>query len=200
MASTFNIEDVQLGAVVSDAWRRLCRSRTFEAFSVAIGRLAAPTLLFGGYPRLLARGEDPLGARDIDIVIAVDRDSLESTVQPWIARRTRFGGLHLAVENQRVDIWTLCDTWAFRERKVELPCSPENLIKTVFLSIDAIAVDIHTNAVYASVYRETLRRAELDIVLRENPYPALCVLRALVFMREYGLRASRRLRRYIQLF
>ena len=198
MESTLISDGPHLLAAIRRAWAALRAAPEFAEFDRSLQQLDAPTLLFGGFPRLIERGGDPMHARDIDIVVDTDRWTLEATVKPWVARNTRFGGMNLRVGSQRVDIWALRDTWAFRADKVTFARTPENLIRTVFLSVDALAIDIRGGEVFADIYRSSIQRMELDIVLRENPYPALCVLRSLVFAYEYGMRPSRRLRRYIQ--
>lgn len=200
MESTLISDAAHLLTATRRAWNILCAAPEFAEFDNSLQQLDAPTFLFGGFPRLIARGGDPKTARDIDIVVHTDRLMLQASVKRWAARSTRFGGMHLRIGDQRVDVWTLQDTWAFRQKKVAFSCTPDNLIRTVFLSIDALAIDVWRGAVFSDGYRESARRMQLDIVLRDNPYPALCVLRSLVFAQEYCMRPSRQLRRYIQAY
>lgn len=147
---------------------------------------------FGGTPRDIALQRQP---RDLDIVVNTADGKLEEVVGQFPHRRNRFGGYHLEIAQTKVDIWCLENTWAFRAGL--LTASPYNLTRSVFLNIDGIAVDPFRCAVYAEPFLEYCLTRELDIVLRENPFPDLCVLRTLVFLSKEKCSASELLREYI---
>jgi len=97
-----------------------------------------------------------------------------------------------------LDIWALGETWAFKEGL--LKASVGNLPRSVFLTIDAVAVSISSRTVYEYRFFESLASKRLDIVLAKNPFPALAVLRSVVLRRRYDLKFSKELRDYISYF
>lgn len=140
--------------------------------------------VFGGVPRGLAESGGRYIPRDLDLVF--DDAAFECFASEFassITRRTRFGGLHLCLNGLQVDAWPLSATWAFREKLVA-QASFSNLPKTTFLNCDGIVLQFATRrgqarAVYAQGLEKAEKRGALDIELRANPFPALCVVRSL---------------------
>lgn len=151
-------------------------------------------ILFGGAVRDILVNQKP---RDYDIVVAINQYKLEQIIEgiPVEYRKNRFGGFNICLDGHLFDIWSLESTWAFREKIVS--ASVRNLTETVFFNIDSVAVNLSTQQAYASKFVEALETNSLDIVLENNPYPDLCVLRALVFENRKGLKFSSKLRQYI---
>jgi len=155
----------------------------------------ATVIVFGGVPRDILQFSNR-EVRDIDLVVAgLDNESLSKIFDRTIYRKTRFGGLQCKLRKHFVDIWGLADTWAFKTGLVEKKI--ENLPRTVFLTTDAIAVNLDSGDVYENSFYENFERGTLDIVLEDNPFPSLCVLRAVVYRRKYGLTFTPSLKEYI---
>lgn len=140
--------------------------------------------VFGGVPRGLVESGGRYIPRDLDLVFNdADFDAFASEFAASVVRKTRFGGLHLFLNGLQVDAWPLSATWAFREKLVE-QVSFSNLPQTTFLNCDGIVLQFATRrgqarAVYAAGLEKAEMRGALDIELRPNPYPTLCVVRAL---------------------
>jgi len=157
--------------------------------------------LFGGLLRdilILGRKHDP---RDIDVVITNgSSEELAEALHPYIRRRTRFGGFQLELSRWHFDIWPLHKTWAFVQNK-QLTPSPENLPKTTFLNVEAVAVSLgekgEVGDILQSGFFEAVHTRMLDINLEENPYPALAAVRALATAAKLRYSLSPRLARYI---
>src|SRR5438552_3201470 len=137
-----------------------------------------PAFVFGGALRdLMLRRRRSL-PRDLDIVVEDLRSPVfDRLFGPHIRRKTRFGGYHLSVHGWKFDLWPLAETWAFREGFVH-DIAFENLPKTTFLNIEAIAVRLDTRRfrareVYASGFFEALLEKKIEINLEENPFPTL---------------------------
>lgn len=161
----------------------------------ALGELT----IFGGVIRDLVIFSDFRMSRDIDIVVSVATDDeLLPVFQKLPFRRTRFGGFHCILDGICIDVWALGTTWAFKEGLLETHV--ENLPRSVFLSIDAVAVTLADRELYEYRFFETIKEKTIDIVLEKNPFPALCVLRSLVLRRKYGFLFSESLRTYIRQF
>lgn len=139
---------------------------------------------FGGVPRGLVEYGARYIPRDLDLVF--DDASFEEFTREFsekVTRRTRFGGLHLFLSGLNVDAWPLSATWAFREKLVK-QVNFESLPKTTFLNLDGIVIQFATSqgrarAVYASGLEKAKESKTLDIELLPNPFPPLCVIRAI---------------------
>lgn len=150
-------------------------------------------VLFGGAVRDALASQDP---RDIDIVVDGKPSAIDQVLCNFVSTKNRFGGYSVSLEGNKYDIWSLESTWAFRERLVQ-NVSIDNLVETVFLNIDSVAVNLSTGDAYANRFLDALNTNVLDIVLSENPFPPLCVVRALVLKNKRSLSYSNALMKYI---
>ena len=153
-------------------------------------------LIFGGALRDIYVWGNNKKSRDIDLVISgFSNSGLESLMKRSISRKTRFGGLQCVFNEYHVDIWGLDETWAFKEKYFEPKI--ENLPKSVFLSIDAVIYNLQSKKIYENGFYDSISKKEIDIVFEPNPYPALCIIRALVNRRKYDFNFSESLCDYI---
>ena len=157
--------------------------------------------LFGGLLRDLMLTDTDQKPRDVDVVVGnATPASLFAVLSSHTRRKTRFGGLHLKVEDWHFDVWPLCETWAFRHALVT-DCSPANLPKTTFLNIEAIATTMPSTKrkteVFSHGFFESLLNRQVEINLEDNPFPALCVARSLIMASKLGFEIGPRLARYI---
>ncbi|XYG87617.1 hypothetical protein QH637_02840 [Heyndrickxia coagulans] len=143
--------------------------------------------------------------RDFDIVVKVNAKNeilLRNLLGKHSYRKNRFGGYKVKIENIEFDLWSLKNTWAFREKK--LLAEERNLTKSVFLSIDGIAYNFNKDILYAEELRWSIENKKINIVLKDNPQKELNLFRALVFKKKYNLDFSPELieefKRYIDLF
>ena len=157
----------------------------------------------GGLPRDLVAHSKPKRPRDIDLVAGSDQlEPLLEQVQATVRRRTRFGGLQLSLRNWTVDVWPLSQTWAFREQLIP-ECSFEDLPRTTFLNIEAIAIELGSRTrgksrrVADAGFFDALATRTIDINFEPNPFPALCVVRTLVFASQLNFAVSARLVQYL---
>lgn len=162
------------------------------------------TYVFGGTLRDILLHSAWFPPRDLDLVVdGVALPELEDRLEQYIVRRTRFGGLHLLVDKLPVDIWPLDTTWAFRERYVA-QANPSELPKTTFLNVEAIVAELFPRPgrgrrIYDGGFFGALSRRLLDINLEPNPFPALCVVRAIVMGSKLNFAFSPRLVDYIKI-
>jgi hypothetical protein len=157
--------------------------------------------LFGGALRDLMVAGPSAVPRDVDLVIAgAQSKALEDALAVHVKRRTRFGGLHLGVDDWMIDIWPLRETWAFREQHVETGFSM--LPRTTFLNVEAVAVELaprrgRRRVVYAHGFFEGVLDGVVEINFEENPFPTLCVVRGLITAARLQFRLGPRLARYV---
>jgi hypothetical protein len=167
--------------------------------------------LVGGTLRdLLTRpgdGDPVLQPRDIDIVVGgATRENLKRLLQDKLAleRLTRFGGLHFSklLSGSRVlfDIWTLSDTWGFGSLKIAPRI--ENFPRTTFLNIDSCAIELlqptgKQRACFERGFFASMANHVLDVNYAPNPYPYVCVARALVMAARLEFTVTRTLAEFI---
>jgi hypothetical protein len=119
--------------------------------------------------------------RDLDIVLAQNCVAeVKAELSAHVERTNRFGGLHLSIHEWDVDVWSLEQTWAFRNDD-RFEVTFEDLPKTTFLDVDAVAVSIAEGAshVHENGFFDAIRAETVGLNYRPNPYPALCAVRAL---------------------
>lgn len=157
--------------------------------------------LIGGVLREYRDWEAIRDLRDIDIIIDIrDRNIWEEILETYRPKKNSFGGYKLECSALIVDIWSLEETWAYRERHIV--CEPEeyvrNLPRTVFLNLDAIIYDFNENVWYDEKYQEAMDSRVIDVVLEKNPRILLNIVRAMVLKKRYGMSFSDRLGKIIR--
>ena len=168
----------------------------FRIFFEEIKYVGTPYLI-GGAIRDICNNYEP---RDIDIIIDCRKDKLQEIAAKYNHRFNRFGGIKLAFQRLKIDIWTMNDNWAFKENVYFK--SEENIEKGSFYNFDSIVINLCTNRIYADIYNECVERNCLDIIINQeiemlNPNPEINVLRAYYIEIKYGVKPSTRLKNYI---
>lgn len=155
-------------------------------------RSLGPTAIFGGSLRDWTLGKTP---RDIDIVLDCPAKALEF-LNAFKAEKNRFGGYYLKVGGTEFDIWNLEATWALKHNP-KFEKKLETLPKTTFFNMDAITYRLDTKAFQDEGFTQAITSKQLDIVYEPNPFPFLCVSKALIALSRYELAPSPNLKRYI---
>lgn len=166
------------------------------------------SVFFGGavrsllFSRLL-RGR--LGRpRDVDIVVDdMTLEGLKERFGNFVTRETRYGGLQLLRGHWHFDVWPLHRTWAFVNHLVE-HASFQELPRTTFFNLEAIAVEVWpapgaTRCVFSGddYFFEGVLSRTLELNLEDNPFPSLCVVRALVMASKLDLWIGPKLTNYL---
>ena len=194
--SLFQRPDIQWRSVIADMANDLKQE-------------AIPAVIFGGTLRSLLLGRlsrrPRFGRpRDLDIVVAgASIDALREKLQEYVVRQTRFGGLQLQRGSWHFDVWPLDKTWAIVQ-DASLEANFEALPSTTFFNLEAIAVDLwaepgRKRTVYSGDDRffDGLIDETIEINREENPFPALCVVRSLVFASTTGFSLGPHLAHYL---
>jgi hypothetical protein len=165
-----------------------------------------PAVIFGGTIRSLLLGSGKnRRPRDIDIVLnSVSINKIESLFSESIIRQTRFGGVKIQRDDLEFDLWPIDKTWAYVKDNSKTR-TYENLPKTTFLNIEAIAIDIwpqrgHKRSIYTdndSFFYAILSKT-LEINREENPFPMLCVVRSLIMATKLRFKLGSNLSKYIE--
>jgi hypothetical protein len=141
--------------------------------------------IVGGFLRELMLCGPAARPRDIDIVFAgTSAEKVEFFF--WNNKegrvRNRFGGLRFNFGGCPFDVWSLEDTWAFRNKRIyqaEISTFPQ----TTFLNVDAIAFKLKNDCedeIFSNGFFEGISTRTLEINLEENPFPETCVVRSLM--------------------
>lgn len=134
--------------------------------------------------------------RDIDVVVNCSASKLDDLLQHK-AKKNRFGGFKIELNKVEFDIWNLDSTWAFKNDP-KFNKKMEEVPETVFLNIDAIMFDLCSNKILDKGFEQAMESKLLDIVYEPNPYPYLCVSKALIALHKYDMRPSKRLADFIR--
>ena len=153
-------------------------------------------------------GDQGVQPRDVDIIVqGATREQLQDVLGQFLVleRLTRFGGLHLSrplSSGSRVlfDIWTLADTWGFQAKRI-VP-RIEDFPETTFLNIDSCAIELRETegrdrALFEKGFFSSIANRALDVNYAPNPYPYVCVARALVIAAQLDFTISRTLAEFI---
>ena len=154
--------------------------------------------LFGGAIREYNDTKFSKIPRDFDIVInKKDKNlNLDNILKKFSYKKNRFNGYKLKIDSLEFDIWELENTWAFKENKVKCLQGEysKKLQETVFLNIDSLVYNLNTQELYDDKYMDAMKKKELDVVLEENPFKELNLIRALIFKRKYNMSLSKQLK------
>ena len=160
-------------------------------------------ILFGGVVRdfcILGSRRYP---RDIDVVLGnAGTDDVIRELAGAEYRLNRFGGLHLNVARWSFDVWPLSKTWAFTT-DASLPPSAENLPRTTFLDVEAVAVTLNgpnrIGQIYSSGFFRSVTERCININYVKNPFPPLAAIRAILIAYKLRFQISRQLAEYISM-
>ena len=192
------------------------RQETLEV----LGRVASRqwrTYVVGGAIRdllLAPPGSLPL-PRDVDVIVdgcsSNDLESVFKDIKDIVVRRNSFGGLHLRrtvnVESFPTeqydllfDVWRLEDTWTIKAQ--ELAPTIATFLSTSFLNIDSVAVALPADKRPARVFERgffhAITNRTLEINSEHNPFPFVCVIRALILAAKLDFWIGPRLAYFIQ--
>lgn len=159
-------------------------------------------VIFGGVLRDLAVFGNSFAPRDVDVVVSgANALELERAYDDIVHHKNRFGGLQLRPKDWLIDIWALQDSWAFK-KKLAHPINFDQLVKTTFLNVEAVAVEVASKPgsareIYSSGFFEAIAGKILDINFEPNPFPQLCVVRTLISALRLNFGISPRLGKYL---
>lgn len=154
-------------------------------------------ILFGGAVREYIDSSYRELPRDFDIVYKKKSYELglDELLLGFNYKKNRFDGYKVVVDGLEFDIWDINDTWAFKKNKIICDKNQyvEKLTETVFLNIDSIVFNINESKFNGGRYSEAIENKCLDIILEENPFLELNLLRAILYKRKYNMSLSKKL-------
>lgn len=161
-------------------------------------------ILFGGCVRDIVCG-NITNWRDLDIVLCnklSENNDLETVIikmqrkfKNVNVQKNRFDGYKIRFQQLIFDLWMLEDTWAFKEG-ILIP-TRYNLLKSVYLNIDAYAYDWHNRSFLDDCNKKKIHI--IDIELEKSNNVLLNLIRAQFLGEKYGLPLSKRLLHEIEM-
>lgn len=132
----------------------------------------ARVYIFGGMIRDLGLYGRSGFHSDIDLVYLGSRHDLYNALTKLnvsCVSENKFGGYRLTHSRMDFDIWSVEDTWAFREDVISFE-SVDSLLNTTLMTWDAVIYDIKLRKIIAQpYYLQDLINGRLDLVLDKNP-------------------------------
>lgn len=148
----------------------------------------------------------PYDLRDIDFMIEDDLDITNLFPHLFITKNS-FGGYKTKIASLPVDLWSISKTWGLNRGQLKLPFyTPEDasedisksIPNTTFFNFSSIIFSMNQRKfIVGKPFLRFLRDKELDVVLEENPYPALCIINSFYYSEKYRLKLSKKLKKYI---
>jgi hypothetical protein len=139
--------------------------------------------LVGGALRDLAFSRGARTPRDFDLVFCnVNQDDLAAEFRDLSeARRTSLGGLRFRQRDVLIDIWSLQETLAVRDKaKARIQDVPRH----AFLDVEAIAIELSpgigkSRRVVENGFTKAFLRNTLDVNHADNPFPEVCFVKSI---------------------
>lgn len=127
-------------------------------------------------------------------------DKFNEICLKYQAQKNSFDGYKMMCTDLVVDVWRIEQTWAYRENVIECQENDylRNLTQTVFYNMDSIVYDIKKDMWYDDVYKKAKENNVLDIVLEENPYIDLNILRGMILQSTYDMKYSSKIKNIVR--
>lgn len=157
--------------------------------------------LIGGVLREIRDNGKIRSLRDIDIILDTEHETeYRDFLRGYSPELNRFGGYKVVCQDLIVDIWLLNQTWAYSANVIK--CDKKDysklLPRTVFLNMDSIVYDMTTAKWYDEEYQKAMETKILDVVLEENPFLELNIVRSFVIKKRYKMDFSDKLKSVIK--
>ena len=160
--------------------------------------------LCGGAVRdiLLSDSRNNIIPRDLDIVLGyAEMKNVADSFSDCTKRWNCYGGVSIQVKDWSIDMWPLQKTWAFEKKYVE-GRGFNDFPKTTFLNIEAVAIQLFgkkgkKREIYSKGFFEAILNNTIEINLKENPNPPMCVVRSLSVAKKFKFAIGPKLAKYI---
>jgi predicted nucleotidyltransferase len=152
--------------------QRIFDSPRFVEVSDLVEKLSSlgEVLVFGGLLRDIAMYGVREFYSDVDLVVDCQQNKLDEFFQLLPnARRNKFGGYRFQAGSWDVDVWPVCETWAFRKGLVNFR-DKKSLLLTTISNWDAILYSFEDKKIiFKDGYFDDLTKGRLELILSENP-------------------------------
>ncbi len=137
-------------------------------------------------------------ARDLDIII--DKEvNIDHYFPKSSYYKNSFGGYKATVNNFKIDMWFLRNTWALNNHQTFLHLDLPSIIPaTSFFNFSSILYSLNEGKFfYTKYFLQFLRDKKIDIVFKPNPNIPLCIVNSFYYSEKYHLKLSKKLIKFI---
>lgn len=136
--------------------------------------------------------------RDIDVVTSDFNERIKRIIEKNNFQLNRFGGYKLNLDGLPIDMWDLKNTWAFSNNKIELTLFGQfNLPDTTFFNFSSAIYSLNKKEfIYNREFENFVKTKKIDLVLKENPAPDLCIINTVYYKEKYHLDVANSLKKY----
>lgn len=173
----------------------------FNQFYSFLKNMGKAVIIGGAIRDIIYYDEQP---RDLDFIFWGDLDNLISNLN-INATQNRFGGYKIQFDkNLEVDIWEASNNWAFKNHFFNE--SIENIHFGCLYNYDSLVWSINNDYYEDQFFKEFLENKVLDFTnsdekyIKDNPTPAVNVLRALKIKKHHRVKLSPNVKEYIHNF
>lgn len=123
----------------------------------------------GGFFRDFLIGKS---SRDIDIIVDIKNSQLTEIIENYSFQYSvnRQGGIKIKLQNIELDIWSIENNWAFKNKLVKLKDDDKlnSIAKGCFYNYDSLVINLHNFSYSLKFYKDFINKNQLNI-LQENP-------------------------------
>ncbi|WP_313010383.1 hypothetical protein [Atlantibacter hermannii] len=163
---------------------RQCETELIKALSKQ-----AHLYVFGGLIRDIGLYTAHHFHSDIDLVFAGSKELLQKALSDYGLQHiseNKFGGFRVLDYKVDIDIWSLEDTWAFKQHII-IRKDVESLLNTTLMSWDSVLYDIQNDKIITTdSWLSDLHAGHLELVLEHTPdvYNALIRILRTIYSKE----------------
>lgn len=138
--------------------------------------------------------------RDVDFVIDNFDKELTYFIESFGGKKNSFGGYKIEIDRLIIDIWPLEKTWAFKRNNTLDFFLPMLLPSTSFFNATSVIFSLSEKRLYwTEGFLKYIKEKKVDIVFEENPYPELCLIKTIDYLKD-NCEISSELKKYIKQF
>jgi hypothetical protein len=137
--------------------------------------------------------------RDIDLIIEEDL-VLEEIFPALDFKKNSFGGYKIKFKTVDIDLWVIKKTWALNQGQLKFKFDYLNALpKTTFFNFSSILFSLETKEfITGKDFLRFLRDKKIELVLKENPYPELCIVNSFYYSDKLQLDMGDKLKSYLK--
>lgn len=160
--------------------------------------------IVGGYFRDFLNSQI---SRDLDIIIDINNEKLLEIIKNSNTKYSinRHNGIKLQFDNLVVDMWSIENNWAFKNKLVKLNEKDKlnSIAKGCFYNYDSLVLNIHTFNLNIQNYNDYIENKKLDILSKSsiyknlNPTTEANILRAFYLKKTQNIQFSSNTKKYL---
>lgn len=160
--------------------------------------------IVGGFLRDLINDKK---SRDIDIIVDLNHIQLVEIINEAKINYeiNRHNGIKLIFNSIEVDMWSIDNNWAFKNKLVKL--NENNKLKSIakgcFYNYDALVINLHTHNFNIQYYKDFVTYSNLEILQKSSSYKILNptieanILRAFYLKKLFKIQYSDNTKKYL---